>query len=218
MSAINFSISDAISLAWNKFKENIPTWVGTSILVLALGSIAGDKTILFYGGMDITYPSNAGIIFGVIIAYLELGIIKMAINHIRGEAIDFKDLYSVSLKTFLHYIVAYIITGFFIIIGLILLIIPGIHLALRFMFAQYLIVDKDMSFDVAIKESMRMTKGNTINLFLLVLTFGLIAIAGIICLFVGLIVACPVIWLAGAYIYTVFEQKTNQINEPQVFS
>ena len=216
MSAINFSISDAISLAWNKFKENIPTWVGTSILVLALGSIAGDKTILFYGGMDITYPSNAGIIFGVIIAYLELGIIKMAINHIRGEAIDFKDLYSVSLKTFLNYIVAYIITVFFIIIGLILLIIPGIHLALRFMFAQYLIVDKDMSFDVAIKESMRMTKGNTINLFLLVLTFGLIAIAGIICLFVGLIVACPVIWLAGAYIYTVFEQKTSQINEPQV--
>ena len=218
MSAIHFSISDAISLAWNKFKENIPTWIGASILVLALGGIAGDKTILFYGGMDITYPSNAGIIFGVIIAYLELGIIKMAINHIRGEAIDFKDLYSVSLKTFLNYIVAYIITGFFIIIGLILLIIPGIHLALRFMFVQYLIVDKDMSFDVAIKESMKMTKGNTINLFLLVLTFGLIAIAGIICLFVGLIVACPVIWLAGAYIYTIFEQKTNQTNEPQVVS
>ena len=217
MSAIHFSISDAISLAWNKFKENIPTWIGASILVLALGGIAGDNTI-FYGGMDITYPSNAGIIFGVIIAYLELGIIKMAINHIRGEAIDFKDLYSVSLKTFLNYIVAYIIAVFFIIIGLILLIIPGIHLALRFMFVQYLIVDKDMSFDVAIKESMRMTKGNTINLFLLVLTFGLIAIAGIICLFVGLIVACPVIWLAGAYIYTVFEQKTNQINEPQVVS
>jgi len=79
-------------------------------------------------------------------------------------------------------------------------------------------VDKDMSFDVAIKESMRMTKGNTINLFLLVLTFGLIAIAGIICLFVGLIVALPIIWLAGAYIYTLFEQKTNQINEPQVVS
>ena len=217
MSAIHFSISDAISLAWNKFKENIPTWIGASILVLILGTIAGENTI-FYGGIDITYPSNSGIIFGVIVAYLELGIIKMAINHIRGEAIDFKDLYSVSLKTFLNYIVAYIITVFFIIIGLILLIIPGIHLALRFMFAQYLIVDKDMSFDVAIKESMRMTKGNTINLFLLVLTFGLIAIAGIICLFVGLIVACPVIWLAGAYIYTVFEQKTNQINEPQVVS
>ncbi len=218
MLTINFSISNDKNLACNKFKENIPTWIGVSILVLALGGIAGDKTILFYGGMDITYPSNAGIIFGVIVMYLELGIIKMAINHIRGEAIDFKDLYSVSLKTFLNYIVAYIITVFFIIIGLILLIIPGIHLALRFMFAQYLIVDKDMSFDVAIKESMRMTKGNTINLFLLVLTFALIAIAGIICLFVGLIVACPVIWLAGAYIYTVFEQKTNQINEPQVVS
>ena len=217
MSTIHFSISNTISLAWSKFKENIPTWIGVSILVLVLGAIAGENTI-FYGGIDITYPSNSGIIFGVIIAYLELGIIKMAINHIRGEAIDFKDLYSVSLKTFLNYIVAYIIAVFFIIIGLILLIIPGIHLALRFMFVQYLIVDKDMSFDVAIKESMKMTKGNTINLFLLVLTFVLIAIAGIICLFVGLIVACPVIWLAGAYIYTIFEQKTNQISEPQIVS
>jgi len=218
MSAINFSISEAISLAWNKFKENIPTWIGASILMLALGGIAGDKTNLGWNGMDITYPSNTGIIFGVIAMYLELGIIKMAINHIRGEAIDFKDLYSVSLNTFLNYIVAYIITSFFIIIGLILLIIPGIHLALRFMFVQYLIVDKDISFNVAIKESMRMTKGNTINLFLLVLTFGLIALAGIICLFVGIIVALPLIYLAGAYIYTLFEQKTNQINEPQVVS
>jgi len=205
-------------LYWNKFKENIPTWIGASILMLVLSGIASEKTNLGWNGMDITYPSNTGIIFGVIVMYLELGIIKMSINHIRGEAIDFKDLYSVSLNTFLNYIVAWIITSFFIIIGLILLIIPGVHLALRFMFVQYLIVDKDISFNVAIKESMRMTKGNTINLFLLVLTFGLIALAGIICLFVGIIVALPLIYLAGAYIYTLFEQKTNQINEPQVVS
>ena len=68
MTAINFSISDTISLAWIKFKENITTWIGASILVLILGGIAGDKSGgSFYGLMDITYPSTTGVIFGFLV-------------------------------------------------------------------------------------------------------------------------------------------------------
>ena len=60
MSTIHFSISNAISLAWNKFKENIPTWIGASILVLILGAIEKDgKVVLVHpsqkteNGLDI---------------------------------------------------------------------------------------------------------------------------------------------------------------------
>tara|TARA_B100001142_G_scaffold222807_1_gene220962 strand:+ start:124 stop:372 length:249 start_codon:yes stop_codon:yes gene_type:complete len=63
------------------------------------------------------------------------------------------------------------------------------------------IVDKNESFDVALKSSWNATKGYTVKLFLWMLLACFVFIVGIIALVVGVFAAIPVISLAMAYIY-----------------
>lgn len=69
------------------------------------------------------------------------------------------------------------------------------------MFIPAFIVDKEESFDEALKSSWAITKGFTLKLFLWCLLATLVIVMGLIALIVGLFVALPVISLSFAYIY-----------------
>jgi uncharacterized membrane protein len=85
--------------------------------------------------------------------------------------------------------------------GMLLLVVPGIYLALRF--GQYLnaIVDRDLGVIDALKYSSRITRGNRLNLFGLgIVAFGIV-LAGLLALVFGLIFALPLAWLLGFVAY-----------------
>jgi uncharacterized membrane protein len=86
-------------------------------------------------------------------------------------------------------------------IGILLLVVPGIYLALRFMHYQTAIVDRNMGVIDSLSYSSSITTNNRLNLFLLGLLSFAIAIAGMLALVVGLIFAIPVIWLAALVAY-----------------
>ncbi len=137
----------------------------------------------------------------ILSSYLGMGIWKICINHIRGNEVQLNDLFTISFSQFIHYIIASIINLIAVVLGLILLIIPGIHIACRLMIMPGYIVDKNESFDVALKSSWNATKGYTVKLFLWMLLACFVFIVGIIALVVGVFAAIPVISLAMAYIY-----------------
>jgi uncharacterized membrane protein len=86
-------------------------------------------------------------------------------------------------------------------IGLILLVVPGIIAILTFMFATYLVVDRGLTPIAALKESARMTKGQKLDLLLFVLQIIGITLLGLLCLFVGIFVAIPIVALSVAHAY-----------------
>jgi uncharacterized membrane protein len=86
-------------------------------------------------------------------------------------------------------------------IGFVFLIVPGIYLAVKYQFYDYLIVDKGMGPIEAIKRSGVLTEGVKWNLVLFWLALVGINILGMIALGVGLIATVPVSWLANAYVY-----------------
>ena len=113
----------------------------------------------------------------------------------------------------MHFIIATIITIIATLVGLVVLIIPGIHICCRLLLVPRYIVDQNLSFDNAIKSSWITTKGHTIKLFLLILLSIFVFILGLIALIVGVFAAIPLISLALAFIY--LQLSNNRILETQ---
>ena len=204
MSQKQISISQTFDFAWGKLKVKALLFIGLAILTTILTAIGESQDLANYATNEDFETSKFTILNFLAITlniYLGMGIWKISINHIRGEEVQLSDLFTISFRQFIHYIVAGIINLILVILGIILFIAPGIHIACRLILMPGYIVDKNESFDTALKSSWNATKGHTIKLFLWMLLACFIAIVGLIALIIGIFVAIPVISLALAYIY-----------------
>lgn len=102
---------------------------------------------------------------------------------------------------FLRVFAGAIVVGLSVLAGLLLLILPGIYIAVRMSQFQFAIVDRNLGPIDGIKASWTMTKGNFWNLFLLGLASVGIVVLGMIALGVGLLWAYPTVMLAAVAAY-----------------
>jgi membrane-anchored glycerophosphoryl diester phosphodiesterase (GDPDase) len=115
----------------------------------------------------------------------------------RNDKVDVQDMFEV-FKNYWNAVGSNILVSLIVIVGFILLIVPGIIFACKLAFVPYLIVDRKMSVMDAIKESWHMTKGYAGKVFLICLLGIPIGIAGLICLGVGVIISFMWISMASA--------------------
>ena len=211
------SINQSYDFAWGKFKEKALFFIGLGILSAVLGSLGQNSPMVDFDGDNFSYDgggiSTISFLAMLINSYIGLGIWKICINHIKGEEVQLNDLISISFGQFIHYIIATIITIIATLVGLVLLIIPGIHICCRLLLVPGYIADQNLSFDNAIKSSWNATKGHTMKLFLWILLSIFVFILGLIALIVGVFAAIPVISLALAYIYV--QLSDNRMLETQ---
>jgi uncharacterized membrane protein len=188
---------DPIIFGWNILKANLKffvvvmTIVGIASFLLQLVSF-----IMPFEENSSWWPLSL-LIFAVLIILtiiinimFEVGLVNISIIFRNGETPQIRDLYSSKPIVLLNYVVAGFIYGLMVAIGLLLLIVPGIYLGLKYQFFGYLIVDRGMGPFEALKESGRLTDGAKKDLFV----FWLALICGIlvIMLVLGLLVALPV--------------------------
>ena len=127
--------------------------------------------------------------------------IKIGLKLYENEQIGSYDFLSFSSSLFFKFLLGYVLYTLLAVVGFLLLIVPGIYLAIKYQYVQYLIVDKNMDVIEAFKESGKMTNGHKWNLLLLLLLFLMITILGVMALGVGLLVAAPIVMIAQAYVY-----------------
>lgn len=113
----------------------------------------------------------------------------------RGEKLEIKDMFA-GFQNYWNAVLANLLVGFIVVIGLILIIVPGIIFACKLAFTPYLVVDKKMDVIEAVKTSWRMTNGHFWKVFLIGLLAIPIAIAGLICFGVGIIISF--MWISAA--------------------
>ncbi len=132
--------------------------------------------------------------------FLGLGLTRIGLNLVSGKEVKVGMLFGESNKL-LRAIGATILFGLMVGFGLILLIVPGIYLALRY--GQYIkaIVDRDLGIAEAFAYSSSITANNRLRLFGLGLLDIPIFLAGLVACGVGLIFAIPVIWLSSLVAY-----------------
>lgn len=143
-----------------------------------------------------------GLLAYVVKQILTMGYIKLNLDAVRGKKLDYKTLLSdVSVKKAFRLLGAYALYGVMVMFGLILFIIPGIYLAIKYSLVTYFIIDKDINIKEAFKMSAEATKGTKLRILGLFITTGLLTFAGLLCFLVGVIPASIIAGLALTYTY-----------------
>jgi uncharacterized membrane protein len=200
---MGFSIGSAVDFGWETFKKRPWFFVGTSLVILLLNIAAGAVTSVVDAGlsMDKSTPISS-------VADLVLGtFINMGVTAFYLNAYDNPD--TVSLASLWHpqpfwkFLAASLLLGLAIVIGFLLLIVPGVIFTLMFMFATFIVVDRELGPIEAMKESKRLAHGHKWALLGFVLVLALINLLGVLALGVGLLVSIPVSSLAFVHTYRV---------------
>ncbi len=186
-------VSDCIKFGWNTFKARPWFFVGTILITFVIQALVA----LLQEGAPGIISSLLSIVVSILIS---TGFIHVYLKaHDNVSAPTFKDLWNP--KPFFNYLLLYIILGIIVLVGLILLVVPGIIFALMFSLAGFLVIEKNMSPIEALKESARLTKGSRVKILLLGLALIGLAILGMIPLMLGLLVVSPLSMLALAHAY-----------------
>lgn len=123
---------------------------------------------------------------------ISCGYFYVVFKKMNGQEVEFKDLLE-GLKFFIPAFLANAIIIVLTIIGLILLIIPGIIISSLFMFTLPLIVEKKMGFWQAMEESRKVVQKDLPNFVIFLIILMGINFLGVMCLGVGLLVSTPFI-------------------------
>lgn len=140
-------------------------------------------------------------------AILYAGYLALLLRHSRGETFSFDDLFTIDNR-WIYFAFLVLIKGFFILLGLVLFIAPGIYLALKWSFAELLVIDRGMRPMEALRASSEMTEGIRFKLFLFMLVAILITLIGLVALVIGVVVSGVVVGLAGIHLYIQAQQPT----------
>ena len=113
------------------------------------------------------------------------------------------------------YIVASVLSGAFIVFGMLLLVIPGIIFYVKLMFYAYSIADRSGGIMNSLQESWALTAGKKWDLFMFTIYLGLINLLGLLCVGVGLLWTLPMWWMATAHVYRQLAPKAQGVAAAQ---
>jgi len=178
-------IGRAVSRGWELVRDNMALLVGATLLgwlvavglavVPVLGWIVG---FVMLGGLDYVF-----------------------LRRIRGEAVQLGDVFVGFNEAFLHLAMAGLVKSVLTSLGFLLCIVPGIYLAVGYLFALPLVIDKKMEFWPAMEVSRRVVHHHWWSIFALAIVVSLIVVAGFLACGVGALVAIPIASAALMYVY-----------------
>ena len=196
------SVGSSYRNGWQRLKK----YFLELLLITVIGIVIGVPLGIFRVDAD-TIGAGAAILgilgfaYSLLIAQpVDYGISFANLRAARGDKLEIKDMFE-AFKNYINVVLANLLAGAIIIIGLALLIVPGIVFACKLAFVPYLAVDRKMEAIGAVKLSWRMTGGYAWKVFLIGLLAIPISIAGLICFGVGIIFALMWIRLAFASLY-----------------
>lgn len=201
---MDFQAGDMVRFGWESFKKRPLFLIGAFLIILLAGWTINFITEPFENeGL----PSFIGYLISVVLqTFLGMGMIALFLKaHDSILSADIKELWHP--KPFWNYLGAMILYGLAALLGLVLLIIPGVIAMLALQFADYLVIDRNLGPIEAIKESARITRGHLWELLMLFAFLFLLNLAGTLVLLVGLFVTAPVSMLAIVHAYRTLSEK-----------
>jgi len=194
-----FSIEAALSFGWNAFKERI----GFFIILIIVSAVICAIPYALQGAVAKNAPALAalfGIIASVVNMVVGMGWVAVTLRIVDGQDASLENLID-PLPNLVSYVIASIICGVIIGIGFVLLILPGIYLAIRLAPVSFVVVDTGAGPIAALSRAWDITRGKELNLFLFALVAVVINFVGMLIFGIGLLATMPITALAYAYIY-----------------
>jgi uncharacterized membrane protein len=197
------SVKECLTTGWNDFSARPWLLIGSSVLIFILSMIADIPRTAAHGmhGGEAVAVGIIGFLVSIGLTFL----IAMGKTAFYLRAHD--SIRTATLNNLWHphpywrFVGTSLLAGIVTIIGLILLIVPGIIIGIIVGFAAYIVIDRGLAPFDALRESARITKGNRWKLFLLGLAVLGINIIGFCLLLIGLFVTMPITALAVMHAY-----------------
>lgn len=195
----DFDIIEMVKAGWERidgvkqqFVIGFAIYIAIAIVVqLLLGLLFPQGTQLEPNYLN---QQIVGILSYPVLMPIMVGIMMMAIKYSRGEEVNFKSVfeyYHLTGKLALAGILIYIMT----MIGILLLVLPGIYLSVAYAFALPLIVDKDMEVWAAMEHSRKTVTKHWFKVAGLMGLLSIIMFISIIPLGVGLVWSVPLMFV-----------------------
>ncbi len=186
--SVTVNIQDYIKQGWEMFKEHVGEFLGFTLIIFVAYAVS--SKLAFAGSL----------IISAVVASLSAGYSIAAFKLMSGQQFEFADFFK-GFNYFLPLFLASLAGGFLVGIGLALLIIPGIYLAVSYMFATFLILDYRMEFWQALETSRKIISKNWFAFLGFAFALFAINLLGCLALGVGLLVTIPVTSCATAIAY-----------------
>lgn len=194
-----FVIVDFFQYGWrllkDQFSDLLKIWVVYFLVLMGP---------MWAAGLFLKEDSMASLIFQVGYTLwsvlLQIGLIKILLKVTRGKKYELSELFGYS-HLIIPYLIGTVLLALRMMLGFLLLIVPGVIWSLKFQFVPFLIVDKELGATEAFEASAKMTEGFKLKLFWFMLASVGLNLMGILALFVGLLVTIPVTSLASVGMY-----------------
>lgn len=207
---MEFTVGSALRFGWETFKRRPWFFIGSSIVIavayIVASAISSGVDAVVGGSVD--EPTVLGTVVDYVLGtFISMGVTAFYLAaHDSPETVELSALWHP--EPFWKFLGTSILVTLAIGIGFVLLIVPGIIAMLFFMFSTFIVIDRGLGPIEAMKESMRITTGYRWPLLGFIVVLLLIVIAGIIALFIGLLVAAPVATLAFTHAYRVLSNRS----------
>jgi hypothetical protein len=210
------SFTEAVGYGWRQFKGNALRHIGTALMVVVVmfgASIAVSiiGSILKMSGAPV--QGIQSLADTVVSLWIFTGVSALYLTISRTGVHTYSLLWKAprQWEGFLGQIVMRLLT----IVGMLLLLIPGIVWSIRYFFMPLLVLDRGMGIKEAMAHSARMTYGYKVRLVGYGIGFGAIMLLGILALGVGALVAIPVVALGYVHLYekclAIAAMRTDQV-------
>lgn len=221
-----YDASDAIGYGWRGFRANAGALIGATVIV-AVGAIAlyalaeriapqpeliaSDGTFEFrFDGPGLLSSTIAQTVVGGVAYLLSAMLVRGSLDITEGRRFSIGQAFSRIP------VAPVILTGLLLsvlsTIGIVLCILPGLVFSIFSFFTLYFVVDRDESPFTALASSFKLVGAHFGQALLTGLLAFLVLMAGTIALLIGLLVAIPVVSVAGAYSYRKFSGQP--VTEP----
>jgi hypothetical protein len=178
-------ISSALSRGWALVRDHLAVLVGATVL-----------------GWLVTVGLAFVPVLGWIVGFVLLGGLDyMFLRRIRGEEVQLGDVFAGFNLALLDLTMTGLVKWLLTTLGFILCVLPGIYLAVGYVFALPLAIDKKMEFWTAMEVSRRVVHEHWWSVFALVIVLILVVLAGFLACGIGELITIPLASAALMYVY-----------------
>ncbi|NIT59691.1 MAG: hypothetical protein GWN00_26765 [Aliifodinibius sp.] len=142
--------------------------------------------------------------------FLSLGFTKLMLLLVQDAPVSVADMFN-NFRIFFSYFVASFIYGLAVSLGLLLLVLPGIWIAIRFQFFPYFIIENGDSSFTALQKSYNLSQDLLLELFVFGVAVVFLNLIGALLLGIGIIFTYPLTTMATAVIYRSLIEESETI-------
>ncbi|HWF85355.1 MAG TPA: GYF domain-containing protein [Vicinamibacterales bacterium] len=187
---VRLDAARCVSRGWALVRQNPVVLISAALVVWAII-------------IALTFVPRVGWLAGMVVnSPLLGGLYYLNIRRIRGERAGADDAFAGFRPVFfMPLLIAGLLSGALTTLGILLLVLPGVYLAVGYIFVLPLVIDKRMDVWTAMEVSRRVVHQQWWMTFALAIVAALMVLAGALAFGVGVVIAVPVATAALMYAY-----------------